>query len=237
VRLALGASRLRLVRQLLTESLLLAALGALGGMLLGYWARQLLPGGAGQAAATDWRVLYFLLTITTVTGMLFGIAPALRAAGTNTNAALKEHGRALAGSRSFLAKGLLVLQVAVSMVLLVGAGLFLQTFQNLRSVDVGFNPENLVLFRINPQLNRYDDNQTQSLYQRIADRLRAAPGIRAVAMSNMALLNGSRNTTSVYVPGRTTVGDGNIASPHRFARILRDDGDETGGWTWIHAQG
>ena len=95
------------------------------------------------------------------------------------------------------------MQVAISLVLLIGAGLFLRTLQNLRQVDVGFNPRNLVLFRVNPQLNRYDEQRKAALYSQMLERLRAMPGVRAVALSNPALLSGSVNSTGIFVQGRT----------------------------------
>jgi predicted permease len=203
VRLSLGATRARLVRQLLTESIVLASMGGALGILVGYWGQQLLPGPPGQTAALDWRVLSFALAVTTLTGIVFGIAPALRATSVNVSAALKETSRSVAGSRSILSKVLLVVQVAVSLVLLIGAGLFLRTVQNLRSVDVGFNPQNLVLFRIDPRLNRYDAKRVVPLYAEMMDRLRAVPGVRAVAFSQPPLLSGSVNSTGIFVQGRT----------------------------------
>ena len=203
VRLSLGATRARLVRQLLTESIVLASMGGALGILVGYWGQQLLPGPPGQVAALDWRVLSFALTVTTLTGIVFGIAPALRATSVNVSAALKETSRSVAGSRSILSKALLIVQVAVSLVLLIGAGLFLRTVQNLRSVDVGFNPQNLVLFRIDPRLNRYDAKRVVPLYAETMDRLRTVPGVRAVAFSQPPLLSGSVNSTGIFVQGRT----------------------------------
>jgi predicted permease len=188
VRLSLGATRWRLVRQLLTESLLLAVMGGALGTLVGRWGQQLLPGNAGQPAPLDWRVLSFVLAVTGLTGVVFGIAPALRATGVNVSAALKETSRSVAGSRSFLSKALLVLQVAVSLVLLIAAGLFLRPLQHLRNVDVGFNTRNLVLFRVNPSLNPYDDARTAVLYQQATDRLKSIAGVRSVALSNVQLL-------------------------------------------------
>ncbi len=202
VRLSLGATRSRLVRQLLTESLVLASIGGALGILVGYWGRQLLPGTTGQMTILDWRMLAFIVAITGLTGVLFGIAPALRGTGMNVSSALKETGRSVIGSRSFLGKSLLIVQVAISLVLLVGAGLFLRTLHNLRQVDVGFNPENLLLFRINPSLNRYDEKRMTALYRDMLERLAAVPGVRGVAMSNPALLSGSVNSTSIYVQGR-----------------------------------
>jgi predicted permease len=202
VRLSLGATRARLVRQLLTESIVLASMGGVLGILVGYWGQQLLPGPPGQAATLDWRVLSFALAVTTLTGIVFGIAPALRATSVNVSAALKESSRSVAGSRSILSKALLIVQVAVSLVLLIGAGLFLRTVENLRSVDVGFNPQNLVLFRVDPRLNRYDAKRVGPLYAEMMNRLRAVPGVRAATMSQPAMLSGSVNSTGIFVQGR-----------------------------------
>jgi predicted permease len=203
VRLSLGATRPRLIRQLLTECLLLASIGGALGIVVGYWGRQLLPGPTGQMTALDWRILAFVVAITGITGIVFGIAPALRGTGMNVSTALKESGRGVVGSRSILGKSLLVVQVAVSLVLLVGAGLFLRTLHNLRHVDVGFNPQNLLLFRVNPALNRYDEKRMIAFYRDMLDRLAAVPGVRGVAMSQPALLSGSVNSTDIYVQGRT----------------------------------
>jgi predicted permease len=202
VRLSLGATRPRLIRQLLTESLLLASMGGALGILIGYWGKQLLPGAPGQMTSLDWRILAFVLVITGLTGIIFGIAPALRGTGMNVASSLKEASRSVMGSRSMLGKGLLIFQVAISLVLLVGAGLFLRTLHNLRHVDVGFNPQNLLLFRINPQLNRYDEKRTLTLYSDLIERLATVPGVRAAAMTAPALLSGSVNSTSIYVQGR-----------------------------------
>jgi len=202
VRLSLGATRARLIRQLLTESLLLASFGGALGILVGYWGKQLLPGTPGQTTPLDWRLLAFVLVITGVTGIVFGIAPALRGTGMNVNSALKETSRSVVGSRSVLGKALLIFQVAISLVLLVGAGLFLRTLHNLRSVDIGFNPQNLLLFRVNPQLNRYDEKRMIAFYRDMIDRLGTVGGVRAVTMSQPALLSGNVNGTGIFVQGR-----------------------------------
>jgi predicted permease len=203
IRLSLGATRGRLVRQLLTESLLLAGMGGALGVLIGRWGQQLLPGNVGQPAPLDWRVLSFVLVVTGVTGLAFGIAPALRATGMNVNAALKDSSRSVVASRSFLSKALLVLQVSISLVLLIAAGLFLRTLQNLRNVDVGFNTRNLVVFRVNPSLNRYDEAHTNALYRQMRDRLDAVAGVRETAIANVQLLSAAVNSTSIFVRGRT----------------------------------
>jgi predicted permease len=202
VRLSLGATRVRLVRQLLTESLLLAFIGGALGILVGYYGKLLLPPPVNQATIVDWRVIGFVLGVTTLTGIVFGIAPALRATGVNVNEALKQTGRSVTGSRSTLGKSLLVVQVAISLMLLVGAGLFLRTLHNLRQVDIGFNPQNLLLFRINPSLMRYDEKRQIALYNQLLEKIGSVPGVRGVALSNPALLSGSVNSTSIYVRGR-----------------------------------
>jgi predicted permease len=202
VRLSLGATRKRLVRQLLTESLVLASIGGALGVLVGHWGKQLLPVGSNQMTSFDLRILAFVLAITGATGIIFGIAPALRGTGMNVSASLKENSRSVVGARSVLGRSLLILQVAISLVLLVGAGLFLRTLHNLRQVDVGFDPQNLLLFRVNPQMNRYDEARTMELYRNLVDRVSAIGGVRGIAMSSPALLAGSVNSTSIYVQGR-----------------------------------
>jgi predicted permease len=203
VRMSLGATRLRLVRQLLTESLLLASVGGALGVMVGYWGKQLLPGANGQLTPLDWRIALFVIAITALTGIVFGIAPALRASGVNVNEALKANSRGVVGSRTLLGKSLLVVQVAISLILLIGAGLFLRTIENLRQVDVGFNPQNLALFRINPTLNRYDEKRSNLLFEDIMQRVGAVPGVRSIGFSQPALLTGSINSTSIFVQGRT----------------------------------
>jgi predicted permease len=202
VRVALGATRARLVRQLLTESLLLAAIGGALGVLVGRWGQRLLPGATGHASPLDWRVLAFVITLTTVTGIVFGIAPALRATRADINVALKENGRNVAGTRSLFGRFLVVAQVALSLVLLIGAGLFLRTLQNLRQVDFGFNPRNVVLFRISPVLNRYDRQKENLLYDQIDERLRAIPRVRSVAWSHLPLMSARRSSGSIFIQGR-----------------------------------
>ena len=203
VRLSLGATRARLIRQLLTESLLLAFAGGALGVIIGYWAQQLLPGALGVAATLDWRVLSVILLVTTLTGVLFGIAPAFRATRVELNAGLKETSRAVAASRTLLGKSLLVFQVAVSLVLLVGAGLSVKTLANLRAVDIGFDADNLVLFRVSPTLTGYDSARTAVLLDRVTEQLRAVPGVRAVAFSTGGLLTGTFNITNIHVEGRS----------------------------------
>ncbi len=202
VRLSIGATRGRLVRQLLTESVVLALAGGALGVLVAYWGRQLLPTQVATAPL-DWRVLLFASAVALATGILFGMAPAMRVTSTSAGEALKDTSRSVTGSRTLLNKALLVVQVAISLVLLIGAGLFLRTVDNLRRVDVGFNPDNLVLFRVNPSLNGYEPARIESLYEQMTQRILAVPGVRLVTLSNPPMLTGSVNGTSFIVQGRT----------------------------------
>jgi predicted permease len=203
VRVALGATRGRLVRQLLTESLFLSALGGGLGLLVAGWGQPILQGVTEQSSPLDWRVLAFVVAVSTTTGVLFGIAPALGATRPDVNAALKRNSRTVGRPGSRLGKSLVVAQVTISLVLLVGAGLFLRTVQNLRRVDIGFNPHNVLLFQINPVLNRYDAEKRNPLYLEIEARLRAIGGVRAVAWSSPALMSPRRSSSQIYVQGRT----------------------------------
>src|SRR5262249_25835863 len=170
----------------LIESVLLAGVGGAVGLFVAVWTKDLLPEGVD--APIDWHVLSFALALSCMTGIIFGILPAIRATASTAADALKENSRTVAGSRSLLGKSLLVVQVAVSLVLLVGAGLFLRTVSNLRSVDVAFDPKNLVLFDVNPKTNRYDDDRIIRLYEDITERLQRLGGVRAVTASNSGLM-------------------------------------------------
>ena len=174
VRLSMGASRRRLVRQLLTESLLLSGTGGALGIALGYWSKKLLP--FGQNTAIDWQVLAFVAGISMLTGLTFGLIPALRATQVDLASAMKENSRSVAASRTWLSKALLVTQVAVSVMLLIGAGLFVRTLQNLRSVDIGFNAANILMFRVNPALNGYSPERISAALSAHAVDARSAAG-------------------------------------------------------------
>ncbi len=200
VRLSMGASRRRLIRQLLTESLLLSGTGGALGIALGYWSKKLLP--FGQNTAIDWQVLAFVAGISMLTGLTFGLIPAIRATQVDLASAMKENSRSVAASRTWLSKALLVTQVAISVVLLIGAGLFVRTLQNLRSVDIGFNAANILTFRINPALNGYSPERTTQLYQRLQSALESLPGVQAVTFTRNTLLSGSTSITGIYRQGQ-----------------------------------
>jgi predicted permease len=199
IRLSMGATRARLVRQLLTESLLLSGLGGACGVVVGYWGRALLP--FGQSAPVNWHVFAFVAGLSVLTGIAFGLLPALRTTRVDLADSMKEGGRSVTGTRSLLAKGLLIVQVALSLLLLVGAGLFLRTLDNLRHVDVGFNPTNLLEFGLRPQLNGYDATRVANLYDELVDRLSTIPGVRSAATTQMTLTSGGESSSTVWAEG------------------------------------
>jgi predicted permease len=211
VRLAVGAGRWRLIRQLLTESLLLAIIGGVVGVLFAYWFKGalsaftnrdngLLP--SGVELTLNWRVLGFTLAVSLLTGVLFGLAPAWRSTSLDLNSTLKQSGRTTSGV-SRLSKGLLVVQVAVSALLLVGAGLFMRTLHNLQKVSLGFNQENLLIFRIQPELANYKDEQLLTFYQLLFDRLDHLPGVRGATFARVQLIANDNFFNDFLLPGET----------------------------------
>jgi len=207
LRLALGASRRRLIRQLLTESVLLAVLGGLFGIIFAIWIKDgliavSLWGGRGMALepSLDWRVLGFTLGLSLLTGIIFGLAPAWRTTRVDLTPSLKDSGRgSSAVHRSLLSRGLVVVQVALSLLLLVGAGLFVRTLLNLQRVDPGFNTQNLLLFDVEPALIGYKDDKLRQIYGQIGERLEAVPGVQGVTFSRMPLLSQSSSSSSVFL--------------------------------------
>jgi predicted permease len=162
-------------------------------------------GGQGLSAldpSLDLRVFGFTFGLSIATGILFGIAPALRSTRIDLTPALKESGRGTSGvSRSVLSKSLIVAQVAMSLVLLIGAGLIIRTLHNLQTVDAGFNRHNLLLFHLDPNLLGYKGERLANLYKQVFERIEAIPGARYVTFSRNALLSGSMSGRSVYLPG------------------------------------
>ena len=221
VRLAMGASRWRLIRQLLTESLLLAALGGSVGVLFALWIKDsLLAAGdwgsrdlVGLDTRLDLRVLGFTLGVSLLTGIVFGLVPALRATRLNLTPALKDSGRSsTVATRSWLTRSLVVVQVSVSLLLLIGAGLLVRTLINLQHVDPGFNESNLLLFTVEPGLIGYKDERLATLYKQMSERIEAVPGVTSATFSHVPLLSFSSRNSTVYLPGAQAGADGRIAA-------------------------
>ena len=207
LRLALGASRRRLIRQLLTESVLLALLGGLLGTVFAIWIKDgilavSLWGGRGMTLEPrlDLRVLGFTFGLSLLTGIVFGVAPAWRSTRVDLTPTLKESGRSSSAvHRSLLSRGLVVVQVALSLLLLVGAGLFVRTLLNLQRVDPGFNTQNLLLFEVQPALIGYKDEKLRQVYQQISERLEGVPGVQGVTFSRVPLLSQSSSSSGVFL--------------------------------------
>lgn len=207
IRLALGASRWSLIRQQLAESSLLAVAGAGAGFLLSIWMSDLLvqltpAGSTGQFAVhPDLTVLGFLLAITCLTTLLFGIAPALESGKAGVGPALKSESMGGGKRRGLLSGALVSIQVALSVTLLAGAGLLLHSLHNLRSIGMGFQPENVVVASLNPGATRYSATRARSLFENLLDRAESIPGVRAASASLVSPLSGSLWMYSVEVPG------------------------------------
>jgi predicted permease len=209
LRLALGASRTRIVQQLLVESLVLALTGSALGLVIAVWGANLLLGfivpsdqSTMLSAAPDARIVAFNFAIALLTGLLFGLAPALQSTQTELAPTLKDQaGSVLGGGQVRLRKALVVTQVALSLLLLIGAGLFVRSLQNLLTLDPGFKTSNLITFSIDPRLNGYTLPQLKDLYRTLPQRLGTLPGVDSVSLAAQAVLDGSQWAQSVTVEG------------------------------------
>ena len=210
VRLAIGAGRARLVRQLLTESMLLTVGGAALGMLLAYWVDRALltlaprPPGGGPLIVDvnpDWRVLVFTLGVAIATGVLAGLAPAIQSTRPDMGPALKGNTGVRAPVGFSFTSFLVVAQVGLSLVLLIGAGLFLRSLHNLKSIDPGFDPERMVVLTIEPAWAGYSEAASQSFFVSLVERARNLPGVAAVSPGLVSPLSGEFSRTAIKVPG------------------------------------
>jgi putative ABC transport system permease protein len=205
VRVALGASRATLVRQLLTESVLLAALGAALGIILAFWSTSFitaqLPEGIPrlQEANVDAPVLVFTLAVSLLTGVLFGLAPALQASRPNLTEGLKEGERGSSGRRQRLRSALVVSEIALTLALLVGAGLLIQSFRRVLEVDPGFKAENLLTMQVS--INNPDGHRVEDFLKQLQQNVRNLPGAKSVAVSN-GIPFGSTNFPPFLIEGR-----------------------------------
>jgi predicted permease len=210
IRLALGSSRLRLLRQMFTESLLLVSLGALLGLLFARWGGAFLVSffTAGSdplfvKVTLNLRVLLFTAGVAVLTGLIFGLAPAMQATRTDPTPALKDSAGSGIQSRPRFGRSLVVAQVALSLLLLVGAGLFLQTLRNLKNVDAGFRRDNVMTMRVFPPGVIYKGERLSNLWKEILARVERLPGLRSTSLSTLSPLDGADRGVRVNVAGFT----------------------------------
>lgn len=211
VRTALGAARGRIVRQLLTESLLLAAMGALLGSVVGVWATRLISSVRLEVAnipirfdfSFDWRVFSFGLAIALMTGLLVGLAPAWRAARSDFNTVLHEGSRGILGSgKSKVRNVLVVAQVAVSLMLLVVAGLFVRSSQNAEHTYLGFDPHNVLNVTMETRTIGYDQQRTEQFFREMKDRVRVLPGVESASIATTVPMGYSNEGAHIFAEGQ-----------------------------------
>jgi predicted permease len=229
VRVALGASRWRLARQLLAESLVLASSGAAAGMIIASWASRLLVRQLSTQTNTvfldlslDWRVLAFTIGVTVATAILFGTAPALRASGVAPMEALKEHGPTFArgasagrrvglAGRVTLSNSLVVAQVALSLILVVAAGLFMRTFSSLANLHLGFDRDRVLLVNVNAQRTEIPPADRLAAYERIRQSVLAVPGVAVAAVSVVTPVSGMTWNNRIRCPAASNCRSASVA--------------------------
>jgi predicted permease len=212
VRLALGASRGRIVRQLLLEGVLLSLAGGAVGVALALWIDRallaFLPSSVAAmtlSAKPDARVLLFTLAVSIVTGLTFGLAPAWQASRPQLAATLKDQaGAVIGGAAVALRKGLVTAQVALSLLLLIGAGLFLQSLNHLKELHPGFQVDHLLTFEVNPTINGYKPERSLDYYRQLEEKLRALPGVHAEGLAVVPVLDDDEWDSTVTVEGYTS---------------------------------
>jgi len=209
VRSALGAGRARLVRQLLTESLLLAITGGALGLLLAYWGLRSLIAIAPadvprlNEIGIDWRVLVFTAVVSLLTGVLFGIAPALQSSKTDLNEALKEGGRSSTSARGRrLRSALVVTEIALSLLLLTGAGLLARSFERLQSVDLGFRADHLLTMNLQLSRTRYQGKQGAEFYRQLIERVQGLPGVVSAGATTAIFIGTLPNSSNFTIEDR-----------------------------------
>ncbi len=221
VRLALGANRLQIVRQLLTESTLLAVIGGGLGLLMAYWLvnfaavwKPPIDVPVSFDLHIDHRVLIFTGLVSIVTGILFGLLPALQATKTDLVSALKDESMPGGLQRSWWKSGLIVFQVALSLLLLIGGGLMLRGLQRAQTLDLGFNPQNAIEASFDLRLQGYDDARGREFQKTLLARVRAIPGVQAAGIANMVPVDLHFGSERVYIEGQA------IERPANAPRVL-----------------
>jgi predicted permease len=229
IRQALGASRWRLIRQLLVESLVLSLAGGLLGMLVAAWA---LAGLLQWVPQDDWlssisteldqRMLIFNFSLSVLTGIFFGLIPALKSTRTKLSSTLKDQGRnASAGiAHAGLRKGLVVAEIALTMILLIAAGLFARSLYNLRNLDVGMRTDSLITFSIAPELSGYNSARSKELYGQLQESISSLPGVEAVSAAEIRVFADSSTGSNITVEGYTPTEDEDM---HAFRNHIAPD--------------
>jgi predicted permease len=227
-RMSLGARRSRVVRQLLTESLLLSFAGGLVGLVLSHWLTRLLVellnrqrDAMGLTVKIDWRVLAFAVLVSVASGLVFGLAPALRASSTGLAPMLKCGGgiTSVSGKRFRFGKLLVATQVALSVLLLASAGLLVRTLNRLQHVNLGFNKERIITFAVRPGTNGYPGNAIAAYYEELQRRLLALPGVRSATYSQFGPIGEGSSSSNTQVSGYTAPGQ----SAKYYRHIVGDD--------------
>ncbi len=212
IRAALGAGRARLIRQMLTESVLLAILGGAAGMFLGMWASRLITSIHLQSlplhvnASFDWRVFAVAAASALLTGLVVGLLPAFRASSADVNSVLHEGGQrgSFGAHHSGFRNFLVVVQVAGSFTLLVVAGLFVRSLQKVQAFDLGFDPSHVLNVTMDPQQAGYDQSRSEAFYREIESRVRSLPGVQSVSLASYVPMGGFPNGRPVSLAGRPT---------------------------------
>lgn len=219
VRLALGASRWRLIRQLVTESVLLALAGGAAGVLLASWAVDLIVGFRPQAdlpfwidLTVDWRVFGFALLASVGTGLVFGIVPAWQSTSPALVPALKDATLQAGAYRSRLRSGLVIAQVSLSLVLLIAAGLVMRALQQVQTTSPGFDIENGLMMSVDVGLQGYDEVRGQEFYRRLIEQVSSLPGVRQASLTDSAPLSLNYNSTDIQVEGQPLARGANVPS-------------------------
>jgi predicted permease len=222
IRLAMGAGRGRMVRQLLTESIVLALLGGLVAIAIAWWGGQAMfamvterDAAARLDLSPDLRTLLFTGAVALLTAILFGLAPALRATRVDVTSALKDSARSTTGSGGAIGRVLVAGQVALSVILLIATGLFTRTLYNMKSTDLGYSPERVLILRVDPIAAGYRDEAIGRVCQTLLEKLRGLPGVRAATFSENGLFSGTESGTRIRIDGQEL--------PNEADRLVRFD--------------
>ena len=209
IRLAMGANRMRLIRQLLTESVLLSVVGGVAGVVLAFWIVDVLLAfkppidfPLAMDIDIDWRVLLFSLCVSLLAGAIFGLAPALQATRPGLSQALRETSAQGGAARTRLRSVLVVAQIAISLVVLIAAGLVVRTLQQLQTMNPGFDPSNALTMSFDLGLQGYDEQRGQQFYRQLTERVQALPGVKSATVSSYIPLSLNYNSRNVFIEGQ-----------------------------------